>query len=164
LGKGDIDEASREVDEALELETGDLDLFVLKMRILIKKRAFGDAEQILQLLKRSNVGDVTSVKWCEGLITELKYMNDDDALDIYYDLAERFESGEYFPWASKLYYRIAVCMGAQIDDGDEESVKRLRETLIKGLQCDPSDEDCLKYLEWMRDPSGTTIQELRNRF
>ena len=158
---GEIDKASAEIDEALELETGDLDLFVLKMRILIKKRAYGDAEQILELLKRSNAGDAIGVKWCEGLITELKYYKDDEALDIYYDIAERLENGEYLPWGPKVYYRIAVCMGAQIDENDEESRKSLKEMIVKGLRLDPLDQDLLKYLKWFNGEPGITLEQLR---
>lgn len=158
---GQTDKASSEIDEALELETGDLDVFVLKMRILIKKKAYGDAEQILELLKRSGAGDVTAVKWCEGLITELKYYKDDDALDIYYDIAERLESGEYLPWGSKVYYRIAVCMGAQIDDNDEESRKSLKEIIVKGLRLDPTDPDLMKCLKWFNGDPEYTLEQLR---
>ena len=158
---GETERASAEIDEALELETGDLDVFVLKMRILIKKRAYGDAEQILEMLKRSNAGDVISVKWCEGLITELKYYKDDEALDIYYDIAERLENGEYLPWGSKVYYRIAVCMGAQIDESDEESRKSLKEIIVKGLRLDPADQDLLKYLKWFNGEPGITLEQLR---
>ena len=158
---GQTDEASAEIDEALELETGDLDVFVLKMRILIKKKAYGDAEQILELLKRSGAGDVTAVKWCEGLITELKYYKDDEALDIYYDIAERMESGEYLSWGPKVYYRIAVCMGAQIDENDEESRKSLKDIIVKGLRLDPMDPDLMKCLKWFNGDPEFKLEELR---
>ncbi len=158
---GQTDRASAEIDEALELETGDLDVFVLKMRILIKKKAYGDAEQILELLKRSGAGEATAVKWCEGLITELKYYKDNEALDIYYDIAERMESGEYLFWGPKVYYRIAVCMGAQIDENDEESRKSLKDIIVKGLRLDPMDPDLMKCLKWFNGDPEFKLEELR---
>gem|GEM_PF-6247202 len=141
------------------MESGDLDLIVLKTRLLIDDKAFGDAETILDTLKRSGADQMTAVKWCSALIKELKYHKDDEALDDYFDIAERLESGEYLSWASKVYYRIATVMGAQIDRSDAEGMQRVRDAVSKGLRIDPDDADLLRYLDVL---DGKISDELSN--
>ena len=157
FGSGDLKAASDAVDEALQLETGDIDPFVLKMRILIENKAFGDTETMLDMLRRSGADDITGVKWCSALVKEMKYHKDDEALDDYFDIAERIESGEYVSWAAKVYYRIALCMGAQIDREDTESMQRVRDAVNKGLRIDPDDKDLKKYLSML---DGTNAEGL----
>ncbi|MBQ4240888.1 MAG: hypothetical protein II672_07245 [Oscillospiraceae bacterium] len=158
-GLGDRAAANAEANTALQMESGDLDLIVLKTRLLIDDKAFGDAETILDTLKRSGADQITAVKWCSALIKELKYHKDDEALDDYFDIAERLESGEYLSWASKVYYRIATVMGAQIDRSDAEGMQRVRDAVSKGLRIDPDDADLLRYLDVL---DGKISDELSN--
>ena len=157
-GMGDRKAANSETDAALLMEAGDLELVVLKTRLLIDDKAYGDAETIVEGLKKGGADEVTAVKWCSALIKELKYHKDDEALDDYFDIAERIESGEFLSWASKVYYRIATLMGAQIDSSDTESMQRVREAVAKGLAIDPDDADLLKYLDIL---NGKNSEDLK---
>ncbi|MBR4927897.1 MAG: hypothetical protein IKZ63_00175 [Oscillospiraceae bacterium] len=158
-GLGDRAAANAEANAALQMESGDLELVVLKTRMLIDDKAFGDAETILESLKRSGADQVTAVKWCSALIKELKYHNDDEALDDYFDIAERLESGEYLSWASQVYYRIATVMGAQVDRDDRESMQRVREAVEKGLRIDPDDKDLLRYRDIIDNKFSDQLHE-----
>ena len=71
------------------------------------------------------------------------------------------ESGEYLSWGPKVYYRIAVCMGAQIDENDEESRKSLKDIIVKGLRLDPMDPDLMKCLKWFNGDPEFKLEELR---
>ena len=160
-GEGDVRAASAEADAALKLNSSDLELLVLKIRLLIESRALEDAEMILQSLIRGGAEDVTAVKWCSALIKEMKYHRDDEALDDYFDIAERLESGEYLSWAAKVYYRIAAVMGAQIESSDTEGMQRVRDAVNKGLAIDPQDRDLLKYLDMLdgKNAEGLTLAD-----
>ena len=158
-GLGDRAAANAEANAALQMESGDLELVVLKTRMLIDDKAFGDAETILESLKRSGADQVTAVKWCSALIKELKYHKDDEALDDYFDIADRLESGEYLSWASQVYYRIATVMGAQVDRNDVEGMQRVREAVNKGLAIDPDDRDLLRYRDVIDNKFSDQIRE-----
>jgi len=159
---GDTERASEEIDEALELENSDIDPFILKMRILIKKKAYDDAEQLLSMLKRAGGADITGVKWCEGLIQELKYLDNDKALDQYFDVAERIESGEFLTYGSNVYYRIALCMRAQMaeEEDQNEIESRLRDLIRKGLELNPEDPDCISFLDTLDSAGGDGLKSV----
>ena len=137
------------VNQALDLEGGDLGVYVLKMRILIRNRVWQEVHSILDFLKAHNVGEEARVVWCEALTIELEQKDETLALAKYRELAERVENGESLPWAAELYYRITELTGKQLDARKPEDRAELLAILEKGLTHDPEDMDCLDYKAWL---------------
>ena len=142
-------DAFEAINRALELEGGDLGVYVTKMRILIRNGVWQEVHSILDFLKAHNVGNEPTVVWCEALTVELEQKDETLALAKYEELAARVENGEPMAYAAELYYRITELTGKQRDARKPEDRAELLAILEKGLAHDPKDMDCLDYKAWL---------------
>lgn len=137
------------VNRALELEPGDLAVYVLKMRILIRNGVWDGVRDILDFLHRNGIKDELSVLWCEAQVTEFVEKDGDKALEQYRVIAQRLENGEQLPWGSKVYLRMTVLTAEHKDARKEEDRAELLALLDKGLSLDEADPDCMDYKAWL---------------
>lgn len=140
-------DAFHAVNRALELDGGDLAVYVLKMRILLRNGVWDGVRETLDFLHENGITDVLSVLWCEAQLAEFADQNTEKALEMYRKIAERLEKGEELPWASQLYFRMTVLMADKLRKPEDRP--ELLAMLEKGLGYDPDDEECLDYKAWL---------------
>ena len=137
------------INRALELERGDLAVYVLKMRILIRNGVWEGVHNILDFLHQNGITDELSVLWCEAQLTEFEQKNKEHALEQYRAIAHRLENGEQLPWGSAVYLRITTLVGEHKDARKEEDRAEMLAILDKGLALDKNDSDCMDYKAWL---------------
>lgn len=148
------------INRTLELEGGDLGVYVLKMRILIRNGVWDEVREILDFLHENGIKDELSVLWCEALLTEFEQENLEQALEQYRAIAKRVEEGEELPWASQLYFRITVLEAEGRDARNPEDRAELMAILDKGLAHDGDDMNCLDYKAWLLKQEGRVDESL----
>lgn len=155
-------EAFDAVNRALELEGGDLWVYILKMRILIRNELWDATREILEFLEQHKLGDVLAVMFCRAQLTDFGERNTEAALQLYQTIAARLEAGEEMEtaMAAQTYYRIAAIRIDQMDMNVKEDRDALLEVAEKGLRFDPNDPNCLEYKAWLLKKNGETEQSL----
>jgi len=155
-------DAFEAVNRALELEGGDLWVYVLKMRILIRNELWDATREILEFLEQHNLGEVLAVMFCKAQLTEFAEQNAESALQLYQAIAARLEAGEELEpaMAAKTYHRIAAIRIDQMDMSKKEDRDVLLELAEKGLKHDPDDPNCLEYKAWLLKRNGEVEQSL----
>lgn len=153
-------DAFEAVNRALELEGGDLGVYVLKMRILLRNGVWDGVRNILDFLHQNGVTDDLSVLWCEAQWTEFGQKDREKALEQYQTIARRLEGGEPLPWASKVYFRITELLAEHRDARKEEDRAELLAVLEQGLAYDEDDPDCMDYKAWLLKRDGRCDEAL----
>ena len=148
------------VNRALEQEGGDLGVYVLKMRILLRNGAWEGVRNTLDFLRQHGVTDEIHVVWCEAQLLEYGENNKEKALDLYHTLAERVEGGEPLEEAAALYFRILVLEGEKLDARKAEDRAHMLELADKGLAHDGDDAACLDYKAWLLKRDGRLDEAL----
>lgn len=147
-------EAFYAINRALELERGDLGVYVLKMRILLRNGVWEEVHKILDFLKENQITDELSVLWCYAQLTEHEEKNGESALEQYQAIARRMEQGEELSWGSQVYMRIALLLKRDVAVAEDRA--ELIALLDKGLALDKEDLDCLDYKAWILKQGGET--------
>ena len=148
------------INRALELEGGDLGVYVLKMRILLRNGAWEAVRDTLDFLRQHGVSDEINTVWCEAQLLEQGEGNKETALELYRALAARVENGETLEEASRLYYRL-LCMEAEhLDAGKHEDRVKMLELAEKGLAYNKNDFPCLDYKAWLLKRDGQREEAL----
>ncbi|MBQ2896474.1 MAG: tetratricopeptide repeat protein [Oscillospiraceae bacterium] len=148
------------VNRALNIEGGDLGVYVLKMRILLRNGVWAEVRETLTFLREHGVTDPLEVLWCEGQLLERGEEKKDEALALYKAIAHRLEQGESLEEAARLYYRILVLTGEGLDarkEADRETMLALAE---KALSYDKNDLPALDYKAWLLRRAGRTKEAL----
>lgn len=148
------------VNRALDLEGSDLNVYTLKMRILLRNGVWAEVHSILDFLEENQVGDEISVAWCKAQLTEWEERNEAKALEQYQAIAKRIEEGDNLSWASQVYYRITVLTGNHRDAGKAADREELLALLNKALDHDKKDVDCLDYKAWLLKRGGQLQEAL----
>ena len=142
-------EAFNAINHALEMERGDLSVYTLKMRILIRNDVWEEVDDILEFLRRNGVGDALPVRWCDAQVAELRDKDNEKALSIYREIADRLESGEDMSLAAKVYFKLCTLDSGMNDLSSQENRDKLFALLEKGLRYDEDDADCLDFKAWL---------------
>ena len=148
------------INRALELEGGDLGVYLLKMRILLRNNAWEAVRGILDFLRQRGITDEINGVWCEAQLLEYGEDNREKALELYHSLAERLEGEEYLEEASSLYFRILVLEGANLDARVKEDRDHMLELADKGLSYNENDFSCLDYKAWLLKRDGKLEEAL----
>lgn len=143
-------EAFDAVNRALELERGDLGVYLLRMRILLRNGVWDGVRSTLDFLRQNGIDNEITMSWCEAQMMEFETKDFSRALELYREIAVRIEEkGEYLPEAAALYYRIAILVSENKNVDKEEDCRELIEILEKGLMHDAADYDCIFYKAWL---------------
>ena len=138
-------DAFEAINRALEREGGDLGVYLLKMRILLRNGAWEAVRSTLDFLYQHGVTDEINTLWCEAQLLEQGEDNREKALELYRHIAARMENGETLDEASKLYFRLLVREAEHLDAGKSEDRARMLELAEKGLSYNADDFACLDY-------------------
>ena len=142
------------VNRALAIQGNDLNLYILKMQILIRNEIFDDVHEILRILKESGAPEDIATDFIQAELAELEKKDTNSALKQYQALQKRVESGEDLIWSAELYYHVAVLTGNQLDVSQEEDRNRILEIINKGLSFNEQDTDLLTYKAWVLKKGG----------
>lgn len=153
-------DAFESVNRALEIEGGDLGVYVLKMRILLRNGVWDEVREILTFLREHGVTDPIEVLWCEGQLLERGEEKKEEALTLYKTIAERVEGGEALDEAARLYYRILVLTAEGLDAQVEEDRNRMLALVEKALSHDENDLPALDYKAWLLRRAGRNQESL----
>ena len=145
------------INRALEIETSDLGVYILKLRILIRNGAIEEAREILDYLHAIGCEDDLGVLWMDGLMSEVNAERPGQnrtkcllkAQLIYREIIKRIEEGEEFGFASAIYFRAAVMEGMLHDVQTEEIRQRQLDLIEKALESEPDNADYLDYRAWL---------------
>ena len=153
-------DAFEAVNRALELEGGDLGVYILKMRILLRNNAYDGVRYMLDFLHQNGVTDEINVLWCEAELLNFGENKLNEALDMYRKIASRVENGEAFNECSSLYYRL-LCLEAQHLDANKEKDRNLMlEFANKSLSYDENYYASLDYKAWLLKRGGNRKEAL----
>lgn len=153
-------DAFEAVNRALELDGGDLGVYVLKMRILLRNGVWEGVRNTLDFLRQHGITDEINVVWCEAQLLEYGESNKEKALELYQSLAARIENGERLEDASKVYYRILILVAEHLDARKSEDRAKMLELADKGLAHNENDFPCLDYKAWLLKRDGRTEEAL----
>ena len=153
-------DAFEAVNRALELEGGDLGVYLLKMRILLRNGAWGGVRDTLDFLRQHGVTDEINTVWCEAQLLDRGEGNKEQALELYRALAARIEHGETLEEASKLYFRLLCLEAEHLDAGKSEDRAKMLELAEKGLSYNENDFPCLDYKAWLLKRDGRRDEAL----
>lgn len=138
------------VNRALELERGDLGVYLLRMRILLRNGVWDGVRSTLDFLRQNGIENEITMAWCEAQMMEFETKDFSRALELYQEIAVRIEEkGEYLQEAPTLYYRITILTAEGKDAGEETVRNELIAILDKGLAHDADDFDCIDYKAWL---------------
>ncbi len=148
------------VNRALELDGGDLGVYLLKMRILLRNGAWEGVRSTLDFLREHGITDEINTVWCEAQLLEQGEDNKAQALELYRALAARIENGEGLEEASKLYFRLLCLEAEHLDAGKSEDRALMLALAEKGLAHNPDDFPCLDYKAWLLKRDGRREEAL----
>ena len=164
------------VNQALGMERGDLGVYVLRLRILLRNGALQEAVDDLRFLEDSQCGEYLPIIWMKALYAEATDYIDEDtpeeeipqpgqledgtpfqlangkeaAVQLYQRIYEHLQQGEEMDFAGEVCFRLALLLQGE---GEDVSEKQL-EVLNKGLETDPHNEDCLDFKGWLLKKLG----------
>ena len=168
-------DAFYQVNYALGLEKGDLGVYVLRLRILLRNGAVQQAADDLRFLEDSQCGEYLPVLWCKALYAEATDSADlpnegvlrdgapfvlkhgrAAARQIYRSIYDRLTQGEEMDWPGQVCFRLALL------SQDEECISPDDQLafLNKGLELDPNDRDRLSLKAWILQHVGRTDEAI----
>lgn len=153
-------DAFEAVNRALELDGGDLGVYLLKMRILLRNGAWEGVRSTLDFLRQHGITDEINTVWCEAQLLEQSEGSKEQALDLYRTIAGRVENGEALGEAAKLYFRLLCLEAEHLDAGKSEDRAKMLELAEKGLAHDENDFSCLDYKAWLLKRDGRRDEAL----
>lgn len=153
-------EAFEAVNRALDLEGGDLGVYLLQIRILLRNGAWQGARNALDFLRQHGITDEINTVWCEAQLLEQGEGDKEQALARYRTLAARIEDGETLEEASKLYFRLLCLEAEHLDAGKKEDRAKMLELAEKGLAHNENDFPCLDYKAWLLKRDGKREEAL----
>ena len=153
-------DAFEAINRALELEGSALELYVLRMRILLRNGAWEGVRSTLDFLRQHGVTDEINTVWCEAQLLEQGEDGKAQALELYRALATRVENGEALEEASALYYRLLCLEAEHLDAGKREDREKMLALAEKGLSYDENDFPCLDYKAWLLKRDGRREESL----
>ena len=153
-------DAFEAINRALELEGSDLNVYLLKIRILMRNHAWEGARSIIDFLHQNGITEEINTLWLEAQLLELGENNKEKALELYRILASRIEEGEYLQEASNLYYRLLCLEAEHLDANKSEDRAKMLELANKGLSHNENDYSCLDYKAWLLKRDGKTAEAL----
>ena len=153
-------EAFENVNRALELQGGDLGVYLLKIRILLRSGAWKGVRDTLDFLRQHGVSDEINSVWYEAQLLEQGEGDKEQALNLYRILSTRIENGEVLEEASKLYYRLLCLEAEHLDAGKSEDRAKMLELAEKGLNYNENDFPCLDYKAWLLKRDGRREEAL----
>lgn len=148
------------INRALNLEGGDLGVYLLKMRILLRNGAWEGVREIIDFLHKNGITDEINTLWCEAQFLEEGEEKKDQALEIYRSLATRIENGEFLEEASSLYYHLLCLEAEHLDATQSEDRAKMLELADKGLSHNEKDYPCLDYKAWLLKRDGKKEEAL----
>lgn len=148
------------VNRALEQEGGDLGVYVLKMKILLRNGAWEGVRSTLDFLRQHGVTDEINTVWCEAQLLEYGEDSKEKALELYHTLAERIENGEQMEEAAALYFRILVLEAENLDARKKEDRAHMLVLAEKGLAHEENNLACLDYKAWLLKRDGRMEEAL----
>ncbi|MBR5217935.1 MAG: tetratricopeptide repeat protein, partial [Oscillospiraceae bacterium] len=153
------------INRALELEGGDLGVYVLKMRILLRNGVWDAVRETVDFLHQHGVTDDINVLWCQAQVTEFADSDKEQALALYRQIAQRVESGERMEDAAALYFRLLVLEAEQLDAREKADRAKMLAIAEKGLSWKADDLPLLDYKAWLlkRDGQREAALELYHR-
>ena len=153
-------DAFEAINRALDLEGGDLGVYLLKMRILLRNGAWEGVRSTLEFLRQHGVTDEINTVWCEAQLLEQGEGNKEQALELYRTLTARIENGETLEETSKLYFRLLCLEAEHLDAGKSEDRAKMLELAEKGLSYNENDFPCLDYKAWLLKRDGRRDEAL----
>ena len=148
------------INRALSLEGGDLGVYILKMRILLRNGAWEGVRDIVDFLHQNGITDEINTLWCEAQLLEQGENNKEQALEMYRSLALRIENGEFLEEASSLYYHLLCLEAAHLDANKSEDRAKMLEIAEKGLSYNEKDYPCMDYKAWLLKRDGKRDEAL----
>lgn len=153
-------DAFESINRALDLEGGDLGVYLLKMRILLRNGAWEGVRNILNFLRQHGITDEINTVWCEAQLLEQGENNKEKALEIYRKLAKRVENGESLEEASTLYFRLLCLEAVHLNANETADRSKMLELAEKGLVHDENNYSCLDYKAWLLKKDGKRKEAL----
>ncbi len=153
-------DAFEAVNRALSLESTDLYVYLLKIRILLRNGAWEGARETLDFLRQNGITDEIHTLWYEAQLLEQGEDKKEEALELYRSLAARVENNEFLEEASRLYFRLLWLEAEHLDAGKSEDRVKMLELANKGLSHDENDFSCLDYKAWLLKRDGKREEAL----
>ena len=175
-------DAFSEVNQAMRLERGDLGVYVLRLRILMRNGALQEAVNDLRFLEDSQCGEYLPMLWMKALYAEATDLEDEEvdegclpelgeladgtpfqlasgkqaALQLYQQIYDHIQQGEEMDFAGEVCFRLALLSQ---EDGPGSDEKQL-EILNKGLELDPHHTGSLDFKAWLLKRMNRTEESI----
>lgn len=143
-------EAFDALNRGLDLCKTDLELYILKIRVLINNKAYPEAKEIIDFLLNNKLEDDPSVQFVEGLYQQFAEGNEDKAIEMYEKADETLgENAVNFTFTDEMYYRLLCLKGDKLNAGEQADREQMLKIAEKGLAVNPNYYGLLDYKAWV---------------
>lgn len=147
-------EAFDAVNRALSFLGGDLTVYLLKMQILLRNGAYEEVHEILDFLQEAGAPEDLSTEFIRAQLLEVEKQDAGAAFRAYQAIARKLEDGDSMLEPAELYYRMAMVMRENMNEGNANDRQILLDMVDKGLKLDAYHLDSLRYKAWLLKNSG----------
>lgn len=137
------------VNQSLEIYGGDLEAYILKIRIMIRNGAYEGAHEIMDFLESNGLSQDIQVLFCKGLFKEIEENKLDEAVEYYEQVQAKIEQPHIYNFAAELYYRILWIKGTKLNANKKEDWKIMYDLANKGIEEDESHYGLIDYKAWL---------------
>lgn len=148
------------INHAIGIYNGDLESYLLKLRLLIRNGAKDAAKELVEFLDNNGVTDCLDYDYCKGMIKEFFDEDDPGAMDIYKDIISKIEAGEYMETPESAYYRYLVLLGQTLDGNVKDDREKMFDICNKGLTYNANLIGLLDYKAWLLKKDGKLDESL----
>ncbi|MBQ3460376.1 MAG: tetratricopeptide repeat protein [Solobacterium sp.] len=143
-------EAFNAVNRAMDLYRSDINLYTLKARILIRNEAADAAQEIIDFLVQSGVGEDPGVLFVQGVLQE-DAKQDYSAAQDFYEKALAGMSGqeENYEFGAEMLYRLLCLKGEKLDAYVTDDREIMLDLAERGLKCNPDHYGLKDYKAWL---------------
>lgn len=143
-------EAYEAVNRGLDMCKTDLELYILKARILLGNKAYSEARELIDFLFSNNLENDPSVEFVEGVYQQLSEKNPDKAIELYEKADEGLgENAVNFTFTDEMYYRLLRLKGDKLNAHENADRDQMIAIADKGLKVNPDYYGLIDYKAWL---------------
>ncbi len=136
-------------NQSIDYYSGDLEAYILKIRIMARNKGFDGAYEILSFLEKSGLQEDPQVLFCKGLLKELEEDNRNEAIRYYNKAAELIQKPGVYNIADELFYRLLWLEGSISNVNKKKDYQLLLSIANRGLKENERHYGLKDYKAWL---------------
>lgn len=142
-------EAFQYCNQSIDMYSGDLEAYILKVRILARNQGYQGAHEILSFLESNGLENDVQILFCKGLLKEYEEEDEKGALVYYQKAAKQIKTVGMYNFAAEMYYRMLWIQGSLLNVNKDKDYKVLLSLANKGLKENERHYGLKDYKAWL---------------